>query len=352
VIEDARSACPAEALRVRLRALERLLDEAIRSRWQVVLGPRRIPPGDSGWDNALRLHCHAEANRRFLKALLRQVLEEGRGWPLDHPANAAFAEAMRRGGIDVEAWEGPLRQEFTVHGEQWEAYAENDPLRIFEMGNLFGTCLSVGRYNDYSTIANAVEANKRVLYLRNRRGAIVGRKLIGLVREPPEAGSGALLVGFRSYGSGEPLEEPGRPASRASAWVKPLFDVFCHEIAVRTGARLAGPTDPTGELAASLHLFARWYNDGPEPFDEWVIEAGAGGSLVRVGGARRVVAALVRRQDPEQRAALARGLLWLGAIALPVLEHLELAALGPEALAFLRRHTASVEVRRWVVERM
>jgi len=50
----------------------------------------------------LRLYHHAKTNRRLLKALLRQVMEDGRGWPLDHPRNAAFEEEMRRRGVNVE----------------------------------------------------------------------------------------------------------------------------------------------------------------------------------------------------------------------------------------------------------
>ncbi len=359
--EEVRAACRQELPRARLRALEQALDEAIRRRWQAVLGPGQIPPGDSGWDNALRLHYHAKSNRRVLKALLRQMLEGRRGWPLDHPGNVAFEQEMRRRGIDVAAWEGPLRRKFSVHGREWEAYAEADPLRIFEMGNLFDTCLSVGRYNDYSTIANAVEANKRVLYLKDERGAIVGRKLIGLVPGPEETGGGAVLIGFRSYGAREPLLEVREDDRHGRAWVKIVFDLFCHDIAVKVRARLASEEDAQEELSRPLRLFTRWYNDGAENFDPWVLKAGAGGSVLEAGGAERVVAVLLRTVEervlswadyPGQRPAVVRALLWLGDEALRVLERLHLCVLGPEALAFLRRHSPSVDVQRWIVGHM
>jgi len=345
VAEEARPACQAEAPRVRLRALERQLDDAMRAKWQTVLGRRRVPPDDPGWDHALRLHHQATCNRRLLKALLRQVLEEGRGWPLEHPRNAAFEEKMRLAGVDVDAWKSPLRHEFRLRCEGREAYAENDPLRMFEARGLFGAGAGAGRDNSFATIAEAAEADKRVLYLKNQRGAILGRKLIGLA---PGAEVGALLIGFRSHGA----RGTERPVSRASGWVKVLFDVFCHEIALRTGTRLAGPNDDIGKLCESLGLFAKWRADGVEPFDEWVIEAGAGGSLATFGAIRRVSEALLQLQHPKQRAALARGLLWLGVYALPLLEQIDLEALGPEALGFLRRYTTSIDVRRWVSRRI
>jgi len=226
----------------------------------------------------------------------------------------------------------------------WTAYAENDPLRIFETGNLFGA----GRETGFAAIAHAVEANQRVLFLRNQRGAIIGRKLIGLAASPR---GGAVLVGFRSYGSREPGEAPVRSVSRSSGWVKLVFDVFCHDIARRIGARLAGADDGLEELSQSLPLFAKWCNDGPEPFDEWVVRAGTASPLVTAGGVRCRPGVPVRVERPEQRAATARALLWLGANALPVLEEMDLEALGAEAVEFVRRHTASPEVWRWLGRR-
>ncbi len=44
--------------------------------------------------------------------------------------------------------------------QQVRLYLEGDPLRILQMGNYFDTCLSIDRDTAFSTVANAVDANK------------------------------------------------------------------------------------------------------------------------------------------------------------------------------------------------
>ena len=50
---------------------------------------------------------------------------------------------------------------------------ETDLLRILQMGNYMGTCLSLGGGNAFSTVANACDLNKRVLYAANGAGTEV-----------------------------------------------------------------------------------------------------------------------------------------------------------------------------------
>jgi len=363
-VEDGlRSTCAKELTPTRLRALEFGVDKAIRGWWRQVIGPTPTPPGDPRWDNALELCHHLRQNRRVLKTLLRHALERDRRWPLAHPANDAFAQLIRSRGVDFDAWCGPLRKSYTVHGARWEVYAENDPLRILEMGNLFGTCLSVGREYAFATIANAAEANKRVLYLRNAHGAIVGRRLIGLAPDPDEPR--AWLIGFRSYGACD-HETPreGAAATRASPWVRIIFDTFCLDIAHKIGAGLA--SHPEGDwlwkLSESLPLFAKWYNDGPEPFDWWVAGLDLGDALLSSGGRAVLREALLRKMESScapwrekhigDHPPFIRALLWLGDEALPVLERLNLDSLGLPALSFLKQHTDSPSVERFLAERI
>src|SRR5206468_12716541 len=80
----------------------------------------------------------------------------------------------------------------SVPGGRLHVYLERDPLRVLQMGNLFDTCLSFGGVNTFSTIANACELNKRVVYARDGLGRIAGRKLIGVTGE-------GTLFGFRTY---------------------------------------------------------------------------------------------------------------------------------------------------------
>jgi hypothetical protein len=152
---------------------------------------------------------------------------------------------------------------------------ETDPLHVLQMGNYFGTCLSEGDFNAFATIANAVELNKRVVYVYDARRAVVGRKLVVMTRR-------GQLLGFRTYGA-----LPGRDAAGADgngARLKVFLDEFCRGLARRCGATLHPypdcPQPQIEEDFKSLALFAKWYNDGPEAFGPLTAEA------VRTGGRR------------------------------------------------------------------
>jgi hypothetical protein len=58
---------------------------------------------------------------------------------------------------------------------------ENDPQEILRMGSAVGSCLSLGTCNAYSA-ANALDANKRIVYARTPTGKVVGRQLLAIKR--------------------------------------------------------------------------------------------------------------------------------------------------------------------------
>ncbi|MFH0836777.1 MAG: hypothetical protein V1870_01485, partial [Candidatus Aenigmatarchaeota archaeon] len=71
-------------------------------------------------------------------------------------------------------------------------YTEQDMLKILQMGNYFSnSCLALGKGNTCSTVANAVDINKRVLYA-TMNGEVIGRKLIALNDD-------GEIVQFRTY---------------------------------------------------------------------------------------------------------------------------------------------------------
>jgi len=155
-------------------------------------------------------------------------------------------------GIDVTVWLDTNPQVVRVrHGGGWQRYTlwlENDPLHVLQMGNYFGTCLSVaGGCNAFSTIANAVELNKRVLYLRDTTGTIVGRKLLGLTAE-------GCLLGFHTYCS---VQNDSLRNTLCAA-----IDHYCRSLAKRCHTPLADDgVVPT--------LFAEdWYDDGAVGWDD------------------------------------------------------------------------------------
>ena len=122
-----------------------------------------------------------------------------------------------------------------------------DPLHILQMGNYFGTCLSFGQVNAFSTVANACELNKRVIYATDGTGRIVGRKLIAINSE-------GGLVGIRTYFQLD--DEKARQALHA------IISRYAIAFAERCNIPLADSgTVPT--------LFAEaWYDDGMWPWDD------------------------------------------------------------------------------------
>lgn len=144
----------------------------------------------------------------------------------EHPKNGGFLERIRSTGIDVRAWlENPKSRWYCCanvsegkslgwytpdteasseaashamtgqrdsHGPSSSAkhsmakgrrifiYVEDDPLKLFNMGGYFKTCLSPGNFNYFSVFTNIADINKKVIYAKNQKGKIVGRVLIGL----------------------------------------------------------------------------------------------------------------------------------------------------------------------------
>jgi hypothetical protein len=115
------------------------------------------------------------------------------------------------------------------------------------MGNYFDTCLSFGGCNSYSTVANACERNKRVLYATDGAGKIVGRKLIGINAE-------WALVGFRTYSA--LADETSNTALRD------VIDRYLQDLAAC--CRL-----PLADNGTVPRLFAEaWYDDGIVAWDD------------------------------------------------------------------------------------
>lgn len=238
--------------------IEREFDREFNSLFQRAT---EIDPTD--WQNTIQLMSSANGNRRMLRAYLRRMrTSDDPLAPLtDWAPNRDFLERLRPCG-NVEAWVAHHERQLpTRKNGTWTAYTEEDPMKILHMGNLFGTCLSVNGINAHSTIANMLEVNKRVLYVKDACGTIVGRRLLVLTRD------GELLP-FQSYGVGG---EDNR--AHYKPWVKIGLDLLTMDLSLRTGFAIADVerfNEEREEDVKKLHLAAEWYFDWAEPLDPWI----------------------------------------------------------------------------------
>jgi hypothetical protein len=344
-----------------LGALEAAARAETSEHWRKVLAaPGGEVPETPDWDNALDMVRSVHHNRRILTELLRHEVCGDRSWARRLPANQAFLEALSAHGLDAQAWLGPLSRSLATRAGRLLAYGADDPLEVLRMGNLFGTCLSADGCNAHAAVAAAVEVNKRVLYLRDARGRVQGRRLLALTRE-------GELLGFHSYGSGEQPVAPTAPRTQRDApampdvrpWVKLAFDLLSLDLARASSARLRrfADTSPglylTEEEDSSLQLSCRGYFDHLEPFDWWIealsLEGSAGGerdqALVSEWLTGRLPAGLPGLATRPWETC--RALLWLGSRA-PQLSATRVAALGlgRDQLGVLARHSPSARLRR------
>lgn len=251
--QDALEATIREELRERLTdtAAEARIDAAhqqvlacYRARLEQVAGP--LPEGlelTEDWLNAALLSASIQENRHLLKRLLRARATGDLRWRERHPENVRFLEALAERGVDTNTWQSAHPRRYPcpeLPGGVVRLRLEQDPLHILQMGNYFDTCLSFDGCNNFSTVANACELNKRVLYIRDAAGGVVARKLIGINAE-------GHLIGYRTYTtlSGE----------RAEA-VRSVVRQYLTRFAEACGLQLS-------DEGTVPRLFAeRWYDDG------------------------------------------------------------------------------------------
>lgn len=328
--------------RLKASTLAFITREAVRSHWKAMVG-RGAEIKGRDWDNALHFYYSADRNKELLRKLLHHVAGHDPKWRLQHSPNAKFLADLRAGGFDADAWLTPYSRTAMVHGETWTVRLVQDPLRVLQMGNLFGTCLSVDDCNAYAAIANAVEVNKQVLFLEDSGGCVIGRKLIGLT-------STGRLFGFRSYGAAC-LDTIGHPA-KPEVWIKILFDLACLDL-VR---RVKGQFDESPDLdtaADQLRLAADWYNDGPEIFDWWIMRPDLSEHVchgVKAPVAEVVFGHLERHglagQDPLRNTmGTLRSLLWLGDEAAAIVEHFGPGFFPQKYRHYLRCQSSSARVQ-------
>ena len=120
--------------------------------------------------------------RKLGMRLLLHRFHEGASDFSDEPKNVAFRQQLEAKGISLEPW---LSDSFellakTHDGEPYRVSFTRDVVDYLMMGLHFDTCLSPGSCNFFSTIANAVDINKQVVYGKTDSGRVIGRCLFTL----------------------------------------------------------------------------------------------------------------------------------------------------------------------------
>jgi hypothetical protein len=147
---------------------------------------------------------------------------------------------MRQRGLNLAPWVHPTppRAVTADNGVKVWLALEEDPLEVLLMGARFNTCLSPGHCNFFSTFANVADANKHVLYARDKQGRVLGRRLLALTE------SGSLLA-FSVYCHDGALN------------LDKLTDAWVAELAEQMNTVIARRGDVPRLVATD------WYDDGP-----------------------------------------------------------------------------------------
>lgn len=249
-LSEVRSAVDPQVTRGRLRRLNlRLLELAVKARIDDVgktvvqrLTGVRPTPFTPALRDALRLFLGTDENEALSRTLLNfAVRNPGRPIERTLPLNQTWLEeAASR--FPVQLWLSERPETFEVDGQTWRLRLEEDPLEVLRMGTAFGTCLSLpAGSNAASTLVNALDANKRVLYVRDERGEIRARKLLAISRD-------WSLLGYHLY-----QVDPDPVVEEAVAR-------YCSSLAQALGTKLGNSGQPV-----QLHP-GEWYDDGPEDF--------------------------------------------------------------------------------------
>jgi len=155
------------------------------------------------------------------------------------PENALFLRKIQDKGVRLEPWlsESLERTAKTANGEPYRLSFSREILDILLMGFHFDTCLSPGSFSFFSTIANAIDINKQVVYGKTESGRVVGRCLFAL------ADNGGLLTYYRyAHDAADGFDEE--------------VGHFAHQLAGAMNTFLDS-RGPVSTLVAK-----RWYDDG------------------------------------------------------------------------------------------
>ncbi len=190
------------------------------------------------------LESLGSSNRRAMRRFLNAIRLGDSGYRDRHPANRAWLETRRH--LPLTVWVERDSPPFSVAIPGIEGAfvrLEDDPQEELKMGTYFSTCLGVGGCNQHGAVANTLDINKRVAYLRDASGRVLARQLLAISDENE-------LVPFHIY---------WRVAKEQMDGCEAAFRRFDEHLAGRLGLPL---WKNDGEYAVSPLVAKAWYDDG------------------------------------------------------------------------------------------
>lgn len=193
--------------------------------------------------------------------------------------NRAWLQKAAAHGLQIDAWLATPAARVSVENQPFRIEICHQPEELVLMGSYVNTCLSLpDACNAHSVRANAYDANKQVLYVRNRAGHVVGRQLVAISTD-------FRLLGYYPYTTYADDEEP------LYEGIERQLAAFCGSWARRVGLPLGNEGHPE-PIADRL-----WYDDGINRWDKAAEE-----SWQRAGAAvsPHSIATTAKPTNPEQ----------------------------------------------------
>jgi hypothetical protein len=208
----------------------------------------------------------------------------------DQPANRKFLVQMSSAGIAMDPWyRGDLALEGkTAAGVPYRVAFAREVLDYLQMGALFGTCLSPTESNFYSTISNAVDINKQVLYGKTSDDQVIGRCLFAINHQ------GRILTYQRYH------RDPQDGFDL-------LVDQFADHLARQMGTQRAS----RGRVAKLVS--SGWYDDGPSELPQaidWDQQDGPLADILKKCDAQEFVPQLLQFAGSADEVAMNLERLW------------------------------------------
>lgn len=195
----------------------------------------------------------SDTERERLREIIAARAVHGRSYKRHLAENQDWISAAIVHGLRLDAWFDAETDVVRIGERTLAITIAGDLEDVFQMGTYFGTCLSQGDINEMSTLTNAYDTDKQVVFMYeyDERGErqVVGRQLLAITTD-------FKLLGYRCYFHFRQIDKRQHPfALRAMA-------SYAGRLAARVGIEPANEGEAKG---IGEHF---WYDDGAHEWPE------------------------------------------------------------------------------------